>query len=137
MWGNLPGLLSVPDRFFDRVSASYYVTDDFELSIGHVYTFGRHGLTLGSEYGVALGGGRMASLFAHALFAEGGNNAVLGGVRFYFGQRDKTLIDRHRQDDPLSTLDLDMATTLEAFRLNNLGEPNVAETFLLGCEPCT
>ena len=23
-----------------------------------------------------------------------------GGVRFYFGQRDKTLIDRHRQDDP-------------------------------------
>jgi hypothetical protein len=36
-----------------------------------------------------------------ALFAEGGNNAVLGGVRFYFGQRDKTLIDRNRQDDPV------------------------------------
>jgi hypothetical protein len=97
---NLPGLLSIPNRFFDWVSASYYVTDNFELSIGHLYTFGRHGLTLGSEYGVALGGGRMASLFAKALLAEGGNNAVLGGVRFYFGQRDKTLIDRHRQDDP-------------------------------------
>ena len=25
---------------------------------------------------------------------------MLGGVRVYFGQRDKTLIDRHRQDDP-------------------------------------
>jgi hypothetical protein len=100
----VPGVptFSVPNRFFDSVSASYYVTDNFELSIGHLYTFGRYGLTLGSEYGFALGGGRMASLFAAALFAEGGNNAVLGGVRFYFGQRDKTLIDRHRQDDPFN-----------------------------------
>src|SRR5919108_4059788 len=96
----LAGLLSIPDRFFDWVSASYYVTDNFKLSLGHLYTFGRHGLTLGSEYGVALGGGRMASLFAAALLTEGGTNAVLGGLRLYFGQRDKTLIDRHRQDDP-------------------------------------
>ncbi len=96
--GVLP--FSVPNRFFDDVSASYYVTDNFKLSIGHLYTFGRNGLTLGSEYGFALGGGRMASLFVDALFREGGNNAVLGGVRFYFGQRDKTLIDRNRQDDP-------------------------------------
>jgi hypothetical protein len=92
--------LSIPNRFFDSVSAAYYVTDNFELSLGHLYTFGRHGLTLGGEYGFALGGGRMASLFAAAVFAEGGNNAVLGGLRFYFGQHDKTLIDRHRQDDP-------------------------------------
>ena len=96
---NLPGLLSVPNRFFDSVSASYYVTDNFKLSIGHLYSFGRNGLTLGSEYGFALGGGRMAALFAQGLI-EGGNNAVLGGLRIYFGQHDKTLIDRHRQDDP-------------------------------------
>jgi hypothetical protein len=96
--GVLP--FSVPNRFFDNLSASYYVTDNFQLSIGHLYTFGRSGLTLGSEYGFALGGGQMASLFVDALFAEGGNNAVLGGVRFYFGQHDKTLLDRHRQDDP-------------------------------------
>ncbi|MGZ3360230.1 MAG: hypothetical protein ACXU84_12935 [Xanthobacteraceae bacterium] len=100
--GNLPGLLSIPNRVFDWVSASYYVTDNFKLSIGHFYTLGRNGLTLGSEYGVALGGGRMASLFVDAVFAEGGNNAVLGGVRFYFGQRDKSLLHRHREDDPLA-----------------------------------
>ena len=98
---NLPGLLSIPNRFFDSVSASYYVTDNFELSIGHLYTFGRNALTLDGEYGFALGGGRMASLFVDASLAEGGNKAVLGGVRFYFGQRDKTLIARHRQDDPV------------------------------------
>jgi len=97
---NLPGLLSVPNRFFDSVSASYYVTDNFKLSIGHLYTIGRHGLKLGSEYGFALGGGRMAALFAQGLIGEGGDNAVLGGLRIYFGQHDKTLIDRNRQDDP-------------------------------------
>jgi hypothetical protein len=91
---------SVPNRFFDSIRASYYVTDNSKLSIGHVYISGRHGLTLGAEQGFALGGGRMASLFAHARFAEGGHNSVLGGLRVYFGQRDKTLIDRHRQDDP-------------------------------------
>jgi hypothetical protein len=94
-----PGL-SIPNRFFDSISASYYVTDNFKLSIGHLYTIGRHGLTLSSEYGFALGGGRMAALFAEGLIGEGGKNAVLGGLRLYSGQRDKTLIDRHRQDDP-------------------------------------
>jgi hypothetical protein len=113
---NLPGLLSVPNRFFDSVAASYYVTDNFKLSIGHFYTFGQNGLTLGSEYGFALGGGRMASLFVNALFAEGGNNAVLGGVRFYFGQRDKTLIDRNRQDDPADIVDLDVARSSDPVR---------------------
>jgi hypothetical protein len=80
------------------------VTDNFALAIGHLYTFGRHALALGSEHGFALGGGRMASLFAAALFAEGGNKAALAGLRFYFGQHDKTLIDRHRQDDPFDAL---------------------------------
>jgi hypothetical protein len=61
---------------------------------------------LGAEHGFALGGGRMASLFAEALFAEGGSNAVLAGLRVYFGQHDKTLIDRHRQDDPSNYFDL-------------------------------
>jgi hypothetical protein len=92
---------SVPDRFFDSISASYFVTDNFSLSIGHLYTFGTHFVTLGSEYGFALGGGRMAALFTEGLIGERGNNSVLGGVRIYFGQRDKTLIDRHRQDDPV------------------------------------
>ena len=91
---------SIPNRFFDAISASYYVTDNFKLSIGHVYTIGRNALTLGSEYGFALGGGRMAALFAQGVIAGGGKNAVLGGLRIYFGQHDKTLIDRNRQDDP-------------------------------------
>jgi hypothetical protein len=91
---------SIPNRFFDAVHASYYVTDDFKLSIGHIYTIGRNALTLGSEYGFALGGGRMASLFADGTIGETGLYSARGGLRIYFGQHDKTLIDRNRQDDP-------------------------------------
>jgi hypothetical protein len=91
---------SIPNRFFDVIRASYYPTDNFKLSIGHVYTIGRNALTLSGEYGFAFGGGRMASLFAQGVIGERGNNAVLGGLRIYFGQHDKTLIDRNRQDDP-------------------------------------
>jgi hypothetical protein len=91
---------SVPNRFFDNVSAAYYITDNFRLSAGHLYTYDTHFLTLGTEYGIALGGGRMASLFADGWIGERGNNGALAGLRIYFGQRNKTLIDRHRQDDP-------------------------------------
>jgi hypothetical protein len=90
---------SIPNRFFDAFNVAYYVTDDFKLSIGHVYTIGRNALTLGSEYGFGLGGGRMASLFADGVIGETGLYAVRGGLRIYFGQRDKTLINRNRQDD--------------------------------------
>jgi hypothetical protein len=93
---------SIPNRFFDRMSAAYYVTDNFKLSAGHLYTFDTHFLTLGSEYGFGLGGGRMAALFAEGALGERGAYSALGGLRIYFGQHDKTLIDRHRQDDPPS-----------------------------------
>jgi|SRR5262249_41169606 hypothetical protein len=42
----------------------------------------------------------MASLFTEGWIGEHGNNAVPAGLRVYFGQHDKSLIDRHRQDDP-------------------------------------
>jgi hypothetical protein len=91
---------SVPNRFFDDVRAQYYFTDNFELYLGHAYTGGTHFLNMGGEYGIPLGGGRMASLFADGWIGEGGDNGFLAGLRIYFGQRDKSLMDRHRQDDP-------------------------------------
>jgi len=126
---------SIPNGFFDSFSASYYVTDNFKLLIGHRYqSSGGHGLRLGAEHGFALGGGRMASLFAEALFAEGGSNAVLAGLRVYFGQHDKTLIDRHRQDDPTSNLydffsfaNAEFETLIEEFRRNQNNPARLAQ----------
>jgi hypothetical protein len=47
----------------------------------------------------------MGSRIVAALFAEGrlgqeNFHGVWGGLRFYFGQKDKTLIRRNREDDP-------------------------------------
>ncbi|MGH9551041.1 MAG: hypothetical protein ACRD3W_16785, partial [Terriglobales bacterium] len=97
---NAPISVSTPDRFFDSVSANYYVTDNLKFTVGHLYLFGRHSLNLSAEQGFPLGSGRMASLFTTGLIGENGAYAVLGGLRIYFGQHDKTLIDRNRQDDP-------------------------------------
>ena len=89
-------------RFFDRLTLSYYVTDNWKASIGHRYLGGRHALTLGTEYGISAGKRSMGALFAQARLGEGsGNYGLWGGVRFYFGQSDKSLIRRHREDDPV------------------------------------
>ena len=90
-----------PSTFFDVFRAAYYLTDNFMLSIGHSYVGDTHFLRLGSEYGFALGGGRMASLFSQGWIGERGDNGAVVGLRIYFGQHDKTLIERHRQDDPM------------------------------------
>jgi hypothetical protein len=88
-------------RFFDRINLSYYITDDWKAFVGHRYLGGKHLLALGSEYALPAGHGTMASLFAEGRLGEGANNyGVWGGVRFYFGQHDKSLIRRHREDDP-------------------------------------
>jgi hypothetical protein len=101
--------LSVPNRFFDVVTASYYVTDNFKLSIGHRYIFDRNALALGGEHGFALGGGRMAALFTEGTLGEHGTYSALAGLRIYFGQHDKTLIERNRQDDPPSLQNVNLS----------------------------
>jgi hypothetical protein len=45
----------------------------------------------------------MGSLFAEGRVVESGGSSVWGGLKIYFGQRDKSLIRRHREDDPPTT----------------------------------
>lgn len=87
-------------RFFDQVNLAYYLQDNFKLFAGHRYLGGKHALALGGEYGIPVGHGIMAALFAEGRIGEDDFHGVWGGVRFYFGQKDKTLIRRHREDDP-------------------------------------
>jgi len=95
------GALTTKTRFFDRVSLNYYFTDDWKGFIGHRYMGGKNALALGSEYALHVGGGMMPTLFAEARLGEGSNNyGLFGGLRVYFGNSDKTLIRRHREDDP-------------------------------------
>ena len=94
-------VLQESNRFFDHVSLAYYPVENWKASIGHVYTGGKNSLALTTEYAMPIAPGIMASLFAEGRIGEGRNNyGGWGGIRFYFGQHDKTLMARQREDDP-------------------------------------
>lgn len=91
---------AVDTRFFDKLNVAYYLQDNLKVFAGHRYLGGRNALALGGEWGLPLQNGKMAALFVEGRVGENDYHGVWGGVRFYFGQRDKSLIQRHRQDDP-------------------------------------
>ena len=64
------------------------------------YLGGKNAAAFGGEWGIPMNNGIMAALFAEGRVGEHSEHGVWGGVRFYFGQKDKTLIRRHREDDP-------------------------------------
>ncbi len=94
--------INLVTRGFDHVTASYYVNDNWKLSLGQLYTGGHNALTLGTEYGFGLGG-TMAAVFAEGFLSDEGRSGVLGGLKLYFGEHEKSLIRRNREDDPPTT----------------------------------
>jgi hypothetical protein len=88
-------------RFFDQINLKYYLTDNWDAYVGHRYLGGKHAFAVGSEYAMPLGNRTLGSAFAEARVGSGDFQGVWGGLRVYLGQKDKTLIQRHRQDDPI------------------------------------
>ena len=62
---------------------------------------GRHAATLDAEY-MLTHGATAVSLFAEGRLGQRGANSAIGGLKVYFGNREKSLIRRHREDDPLN-----------------------------------
>lgn len=102
--GGYTTTIDLDTRGFDHITASYYVNDNWKLSVGHLYTGGRNALSLGTEFGFGLGGGTMGALFAEGRLGEAGHSGAWGGLKVYFGQREKSLIRRNREDDPTTGL---------------------------------
>ena len=80
-------------------TARYYPEDDLRLSIGHQLTGGRHAGQFEAEWGLDSGGGGPLSLFASGLVTEAADAGVMAGFRVYFGESEKPLIQRDREDD--------------------------------------
>lgn len=99
----------ISGRFYDQIDLSYYLTDDFRASIGHRYQFGRHALALGGEWRIPLDGNVAATVFAEGRIGQEDYRGVWGGLRLYFGP-EKSLIRRHREDDPPVHLIDDLGT---------------------------
>jgi len=107
-----PGILGAGSRNRGFVAAdfSWYATDNLKLSVGYRYWSGLSAAAAGFEYLIQTGTGVSYSLFAEGRAGENRYLVGLAGVRVYFGQRDKTLIRRHREDDPPNYLREDMFT---------------------------
>ncbi|MFM8860652.1 MAG: hypothetical protein ACKOEW_11310 [Methylocystis sp.] len=93
---------TVPDYFTDIVSATFYPIDDLALSVGHIYSFGRNAVTGEVEYLLPQfrGGNIAPSAFVSAAYGWNNSSNIMAGIRVYFGNHDKTLIRRQREDDP-------------------------------------
>jgi len=94
----------VETRFFDKVNLSYYLNDSVQVFAGHRYLGGKHALALGGEVGFSRGGPLMGAAFVEARIGENDFDGIWGGLRAYIGEKDKSLIQRHRQDDPFNWL---------------------------------
>jgi hypothetical protein len=101
----VPGLGFVVDqgsknRGFAAIDFSWYATENFKLSAGYRYWGGVSAAAAGFEYLVQTGQGAAYSFFAEGRAGENRYLAGMAGVKVYFGQRDKSLMRRHREDDP-------------------------------------
>lgn len=92
--------IDIKTRFFDKVNLGYYVTDNINVFIGHRYLGGKNAAALGGEWGVPIPRSTvMASAFVEGRLGD--YTGVWGGLRFYIGQKNKSLMRRHREDDPI------------------------------------
>lgn len=78
---------------------AYYATPDLRFSIGASHVLGYNQLRLGAEYQIT-NFDIPFSLTADGRFGQDGAIVATVGLKHYFGDPDKSLIDRHRQDDP-------------------------------------
>lgn len=88
------------EHVFAHVDAAYYLTDDFRVSGGYRYISEAHLAAVGAEY-LLRSTSLPISLFVDSHFGEQEFTRITGGVKVYLGaDKHKSLIDRHRQDDP-------------------------------------
>ncbi len=90
----------IKTRFFDQINLHYYYNENARVTVGHRYLGGKHALALGGEWAIPLAPRNMASFSLEGRIGEDDYKGVWAGLKVYFGQRDKPLIARHRQDDP-------------------------------------
>lgn len=84
---------------FIMADLAYYISDDWRVSVGGRHVLGENQLRLATEYQVS-SFDIPFSVTGEGRFATDGSIVATIGLKGYFGDPDKSLIDRHRQDDP-------------------------------------
>lgn len=89
---------SLSDDLVSNVELAYYLTEDFKVSGGYRRFLDIDAGAFGFEF--QPGFGFPMSFFADAMIGSDDYTSIMGGIRIFFGGDDKTLMARHRQDDP-------------------------------------
>ena len=92
-------MLDDDDGFFVFGDLAYYVTDDWRVSIGGASVLGSEWLRLATEYQFTDLSLPISGTAEFRAYDTGAYSAMIG-IKGYFGDPGKSLIDRHRQDDP-------------------------------------
>ncbi|WP_157066540.1 hypothetical protein [Hyphomicrobium sulfonivorans] len=96
----LPVLTQDEKSFFGIGDVAYYINDDFKIYGGYRYVAETSLGAAGAEY-LLRDHGVPVSLFARGDFGNSDFNSITGGVKIYLSDdRNKSLIDRNRRDDP-------------------------------------
>jgi hypothetical protein len=106
-WAGLANLNYVNPALLDKTGlfaigdAAYYATPDLRFAVGGSYVLGDLSVHASTEY-MFHGLGMPLSVTGDARLHNNGSATFTIGLKGYFGGNDdgKSLIDRHRQDDP-------------------------------------
>lgn len=94
---------NLSSRGFVFADIAYYPVDNLKLSIGYRHTSSLDLLALGAEAMAPLGRGAAVSAFVEGRAGSSDYRSAITGLRLYWGPADKSLIRRHREDDPVFT----------------------------------
>ena len=101
---SLEGIIGVefgtlPTSWFGMADIAVYPADNLRISVGVRHSLFGNSLAGAIEYQFASNGGVGWAAYVEGEIGTAGYHRILAGVRLYFGE-DKTLITRHREDDP-------------------------------------
>lgn len=113
----------VGSEFYAVGTVALYATDNLRLQVGASTVAGFDSANAGLEWFMG-DTGIPASLTVDGRIGEDGFSSVMAGLSLYFGGEDKSLIRRHREDDPRLRF-------FDIFNAGVLGADGV-----LGLDPC-
>lgn len=92
------------NELFAFANLAYYPHDDLKVYVGYRRTLTNDAAAAGFELLTRQPSpfGQGMSLFAEGQVGDDNHSTVWAGLRFYFGEPDKSLIRRHREDDPVN-----------------------------------
>jgi hypothetical protein len=85
--------------FFTSSNLAFYPTDNLRLSVGYQHFQEVDAAAAGLEWQID-GLGLPVSLFANGAVGDNDFATAYAGITLYFGGEEKSLIRRHREDDP-------------------------------------